>query len=242
MRIKFLFIFFLLATSVQAQDMATLARLKSDRKNRKLSASENIVLLQNGVLFVRLDRQQRRIDYFTKYNNMEEVAKIERKVAVEGKEIISAFRTYYKFSPVYFFAMEDTRTLLEKGPEAITFYNDEALPDPSIRPPDLDFFVAEFGFVSQDTTSYLSGKTPDPGNADNPEGVRYYGGSKNTKPALVIRDDTMEQLRDPFPYYFGYAYHGRVQKRYRNPVLRWQEQLDKYAKKVAEKSSPPPTN
>ena len=239
MRIVILIILLGLSTSLQAQNMATLTTLKNNRKNRKLSAAENIFLLQNGVLFVRLDCQQRRIDYFTKYNNMKEVEKIKKKADAENRAIIDAFRTYYKFSPVYFIAMEDTRLLMEKGAEAITFYNDSAVVDASIRPPDLEFFVAEFGFVSQDTTTYVSGRTPDPGNADNPEGVRYYGGSKNTKPALVIYDNKMEQLRDPFPFYFGYSHFGGVKKRYRNPVMRWQEQLDKYLVKVMQKGESP---
>lgn len=222
--------------------MATLSTLKNDRKNRKLNSSENIFLLQNGVLLVRLDQQQRRIDYYTKYNNLKEAEKVKQKMLTENRAIIDAFRTYYKFCPLYFFAMEDTRTLLEKGPGAITFYNDSAQADPAIRPPDLAFFVAEFGFVSQDTTIYVSGRALDPSNESNPEGVRYYGGSKNTKPALVIFDNTMEQLRDPFPYYFGYSHFGRVKKRYRNPVMRWQELLDKYLEKVMKKADPPDTN
>lgn len=242
MRIKILFLFFLFAASLHAQEMATLSRLKNDRKNRKLSASENIFLLQNGVLFVRLDRQERRIDYFTKYNNLKEAEKVREKMIGENRAIIDAFRTYYKFSPVFFFAMEDTRILLEKGPEGLTFYNDSAQADPSIRPPDLEYFIAEFGYVEQDTTEYLSGTTPSTNNPNDPYGKSYYGGSKNSKPALVIRDHQMDQLRDPFPFYFGYSYHGRVQKRYRNPVLRWQENLDKYLKKAMPSSDPPVAN
>jgi hypothetical protein len=234
---KTLILFFLaFAWTLNAQEMATLKRLKTDRKHRKLTASENIFLLQNGVLLVRLDQQQRRIEYYTKYNNLKEAEKVRQKMLTENRAIIDAFRTYYTFSPLYFIAMEDTRTLLEKGMSAVTFYNDSALADPSIRPPDLDFFVAEFGFVSQDTTMYISGKAPDPSNESNPEGVRYYGGSKNTKPALVIYDNSMEQLRDPFPYYFGYSHFGRVKKRYRNPVLRWQQQLTKYLEKTVRKA------
>lgn len=231
---------FFLSFCTLAQDAATLARLKKDRAQRKLSASENIVLLKGGVLLVRLDLQQRRIDYFTKYNNMEEVERVKAKMLEENKAIMDAFKTYYTFTPVYFFSMEDSEILLKSGIEELTFYNEDVAPDPALHPSSEVFFIADFSFIEQDTTAFLSAKTPTPNQENNPEGRTYYGGSKTTKPALVLRDDRMTQLREPFPFYYGYTYFGRVQKRYRNPVMRWQKQLDDYYQKVMEADTPAP--
>lgn len=241
---RFLFIVLILCVLPSyGQEAATVKNLKEARKQRQLSAAENIILLKDGVLLVRLDMQQRRIDYFTKYNNMEEVERVKAKMIEENKAIIAAFRSYYTFTPVYFFALEESETWLRYGKEQLTFYTDEVEPDPAIRPSSEVFFVADFSFIEQDTTAYLSAKTPTPNQENNPEGRTYYGGSKTTKPALVLRDDRLNQLRDPFPFFYGYTYFGRVEKRYRNPVMRWQKQLDDYYQKVlAESAAAPATN
>ncbi|OFZ11193.1 MAG: hypothetical protein A3D92_12285 [Bacteroidetes bacterium RIFCSPHIGHO2_02_FULL_44_7] len=236
------FLFFFLTFSSFAQDPATLAQLKKDRQQRKLSAKENIILLKNGALLVRLDQQKRRIDYYAKYNNMKEAEKVKVKMLEENRAIIDAFRTYYKFTPVYFFALEDSESWLERGTEGLVFYNDNAEADPSIHPSEEVFFVADFSFIEQDTTSYLSGKTPTPNQENNPEGRAYYGGSKTSKPALVVRDDRLNQLRDPFPFYRGYSYFGRAKKRYRVPLMRFQEQLEDYYQKVRASTTTPETN
>lgn len=221
------------AAFAYGQEPATLETLKGQRIDRKEAARQNIYLLREGSLLVRLDVQQPKIDYFTRYNNIEEVERIREEVRAEGLAIMDAFRTYYFFCKVYFFSSEDSRNLLQEGPDAVTFFNDSLKPDPNIRPATEAYFVAEFSFVEQDTTSYYSGSTPTPNDENNPEGKTYYGGSKTSKPALVIRDKEFLQLRDPFPFYVGYSYFGRVKKRYRLPVKKLQEQLEAYYNKVS---------
>ncbi len=233
MRIFKAFVFLFLVIPVFGQEPATIENLKKQKEARQEVAQRSIMELKKGVLLVRIDMQRRKVDYYLENGNTREAEKIRKKTQAEGMAIIDAFRTYYTFGTVYFFEMEDSRKLLEGRMNEIIFYNDSAQPDPSIHPdPDLPKFVAEFGFVEQDTTMYLSSSTPDTGDPENPEGKTYYGGSKNNKPALVIRDAQFQQLRDPFPFYVGYSYFGSINKRYRLPVMRWQDDLDRYYEKV----------
>lgn len=222
---------------IYAQEPVTVERLKNDREKRRGSAIENIRELKEGALLVRLDQQERRIDYYQKYNNENEVRKIKAKALKENLAIINAFKTYYKFGNVYYMAMEDSRLLLEGKIDQIRFYNDSGQVDKRIVPSEVNFFVADFSYVEQDTSIFLSSYTPTPNDPNNPRGETYFGGSKTSKPALVIRNDNFQQLRDPFPFYTSYSPFGKVSKKFRLPVKRLQEQLEIFYEKTTAKNT-----
>lgn len=227
----------LVSKGALSQDPATVERLKNDRDQRRESAVGNIIDLKEGALFVRLDQQERRIEYYEKYNNDKEVKKVKEKALKENRAIIDAFKAYYKFSKVYFMAMEDSQFLLEGKMSHIRFYNDSGKIDPSIIPQPSNIFVADFSFIEQDTTIFFSSYTPTPNNPDNPRGETYYGGSKTSKPALVVRNDKFQQLRDPFPFYTGFSPFGRVSKKFRLPVKKLNEQLENFYSKKSKGES-----
>lgn len=232
MQFKILFLTFILTSTVFAQERATISKNKEDRDTRKEVSQRSIQELKEGVLLVRLDFQQRRIDYFEKYNNHKEVERVKAKQKKVNDEIRDAFNTYYTFSEVYYFAMSDSRKLLDGKLDSVTFYNGEGNVDSSLDLEEKDYYIAEFAFVEQDTATYYSGSAPTPNNPDNPEGKTYYGGSKNGRSALVIRNAKFQQLRHPFPYYAAYSYFGLVKKRYRLPVRKINSQLNNYLAKA----------
>lgn len=227
----------LAAIPVWSQEPATIGNLKEARDHRKEMAIQYINELKNGALIVRLDQQERRIEYFSKYNNTKEVEKILEQVKKENRAIIDAFKSYYSFSKVYFMAMEDSRLILDGQIGKIRLFNDQGEIDPNAHVLEEKIFIADFSFVEQDTTMYLSSYTPTPNDPNNPRGETYYGGSKTSKPALVIRNDKFQQLRDPFPFYTSFSPFGRVTKKYRLPVRRMQEQLEKYYLKKSSEGS-----
>jgi len=220
--------FIMFALISNAQEEATFPGNAEYRRQRKTAARKSIKELKAGVLLVRLDFQQRKIDYFTKYENFQEVERIQKKQSKINAEIADAFNTHYNFCEVYFFRMNDSRKLLQGKYDSVLFFNSQLEPDSSVNLEDRTWFVAEFGYIEQDTSIFYSGASPTPQNEDNPAGVTYYGGSKNNKSALVIRNDKFDQLRDPFPYYVGFNYFGSVKKRYRLPVQKLNRHLHNY--------------
>ena len=226
-----LLIFLFLVLTSKAQDRATISNLNENKLSRVEAAKANIVSLKRGVLLVRLDFHRREVAYYKKYNNTNEASKILAKQEKINREIIDAFNTYFTFCQVYYFDMEDSRKLLEGKIDSIVFYNNECVEDPRIKLNNTDWYIGEFGYIEQDTTVYYSGSTPTPHHDANPEGKTYYGGSKNSKPALVLRDQKFIQLRDPFPYYIGFSPFGSVYKRYRLPVKKMQAKLENYFNK-----------
>jgi len=225
------FILLFIVSLTFAQERATVPGLIDHRKQRQAAAEKNIIALKEGVLLVRLNFQKQKIAYFEKYNNTKEVAKIKEKALKVNTEIIDAFNTYFKFCKVYFFAMDDSRKVLDGKLDEVSFYNKDGVEDPSIKYTGDNFFVGEFGYIEQDTTSYYKGSTPSTNNDKDPEGKTYYGGSKNNKSAFVIRDRNFIQLRDPFPYYVGYKYFGTLKSRYRSPIRKLNEKLVSYLSK-----------
>ena len=229
MRILFIIAVVLLhAQLVYSQEPATIPGLIEHKKLRKQVALKSISELKDGVLLVRLDFQQRKIDYYTKYKNYKEVERIKKKQDKINTEIVAAFNELFDFCNVYFFRMSDSRKLLDGKYDSVVFYNNQLEPDTTVSMANKKWFVAEFGYIEQDTNYYYSSSTPTTSNSDNPEGIAYYGGSKNNKSALVIRDATFTQLRDPFPYYVGFNYFGSVKKRYRLPVQKLNKKLHNY--------------
>lgn len=228
MRILGLFLFIGLTVTSYSQEPATVKKLNDRKKDRQEAAKENILALKSGVLLVRLDFDKNEVKYYEKYQNLKAANKLKKKALERNLQIIDAFKTYYNFSPFYFFDISDSRSLLDDGPSAITFYNDQGEEDKSIKVDASKYFIAEFGYIEPDTISYYSGSTPSTNSERDPQGKSYYGDGKTSKPALVIRDPRLVQLREPFPYFRGYAQHGGVTKRYRVPVKLWTEKLNEF--------------
>ena len=185
---------------------------KKERTQERKVAEENILLMKEGVLLVRLDFKRKEIAYFEKYGNTKEANKIKKKQAEINQYIINSFDSLFQFCPVYFFSTKDSRNVLEGRMDEMVFFNMQCEPDSSIKWKETSFFIAEFGRIEGDTT--------------------LEEGSKFSAAALIIRNSNFKQLRDPFPYYSIYHEWGDKKKKFLQPTRRMNKNLDAFYKKV----------
>ena len=223
---------FLVGLGVSAQERAKIKDNIAYRKLQKEVAEESIVNLKEGTLLVRLNMRQKEIAYYEKYGNTKGADKTRKRQLKQNMQITKGFSEHFNFCNVLYFAMEDSRFLLEGKIDSVKFYNSSLSVVDSLNLSPENYFIGEFGVVESDTVFYYKGTTPDPGSVNNPEGVSYYGDQKNSLPALIIRNKDFYQLKDPFPYYAGYNPGGNVNKRYANAIRKLNLRLENYYRKI----------
>jgi len=216
----FSLIFIFTKLQVSAQDKNEGVSYK-ERKN--VVMKEQISILKTGALLVRLKTKSNSVNALMEIGDTTGAKNIIEKQNQFNKNIITAFRNYYKFSPVYFFTSNFSDTIRKHKLHEVIFVNDELKPDPAIKPTPQGFLIAEFGNVTQDTASYLSGTYLTQTDEGLKRDESYYGGTDTKIQAFVIMSDQFVQLCDPFPYY------SRVRKT--NPK---QKDLDKSVKRMNE--------
>jgi len=189
----------------------TVSEIREIKLAEKEAAKKAITVLSNGALLVRLNFKQKAIRHYEKFGNVKEAVRLRNKQIKINRNIIKAFNDLYSFSPIYFFAMEDSRMIVDGKHNELTFYDNNATADESIVLQSEDFLIAEFGMIEVDQS--------------NNEGAT------TSMSALIVRSNDFVQLRDPFPFYSSYPGLGRVKKRYRMPVLRLQQRLEVFNNK-----------
>lgn len=160
-------------------------------------ARSEILKLKNGVLIVRLKTKQSSIDALMKMNLHFKAEKVRRKQELVNLEIVKSFRKYFVFCPVYFIMSDQSKAMMEKRNDEVVFLNDSLLPDSFIKFPIKDYFIAEFGTIESDRSSYV--KITDSTEAISPP--NYYAVSGNRIAALLIYDKEFKPIFRPFPYY-----------------------------------------
>lgn len=213
------------------QKQATFETIKEQKERQKQYAEKSIKELKSGVLLVRLDLRQREIDYYEKYDNHEAAEKVRKAQQQKNQLITKAFASQFDFCPVYYFAMHDSHHLLEHGLDSMVFLNDQGEVDSSIVVSDTTYFIAEFGKIEQDTVAYYNNSAPNTSLSD-PGRNTLYGGAKNNRSALVVRNAEFQQLRDPFPYFSKYASFANEKVAYVKSVARLNSELKAYHRSV----------
>ncbi len=173
------------------------------RKMKSEASKTQIKQLKEGVLLVRLKTAESTINALREVGKNEEADKVKLKQETENKKIINAFKNNFDFCDVRFFFSNNSDKVRLKQFENI-FLNDSLEVDPSIKlEPDISFFIAEFGYIGQDTMKYYSHHSYKPGKDYGVEGVlHYYTPSSDINfYALRILDRNFVQLNKPFPYY-----------------------------------------
>ena len=229
-------IIFLVGLSVSAQERAKIKDNIAYRKLQQAAAEEGIVKLKDGTLLVRLNMRAKEIAYYEQFGNTKGADKTRKKQLKQNLQITKGFAEHFDFCQVYFFAMEDSRKLLEGKIDSVKFYNSSIAVIDSVNFDLNNYFISEFGVVESDTVFYYKGSTPNTGSVNNPEGVSYYGDQKNSIPALVIRNKEFYQFKDPFPYYAAFNPGGNVNKRYANSIRKLNIKLKNYYRKVTSES------
>lgn len=208
-RMKSTLFFLFIALNLQAQDIS---KLEQKQKSLEIAKSQ-LQALKNGFLLVRLDDKKTEIDYYLKHNNIDEANKIQAQQDKIDEQIRLAFEKYFTMCPVYYFKMSDTRNLLEEKYDAVQVYDAQGQLTTNVDLTSGNFFIAEFGVANQDEVT----------NDEAVNDGEYM--ERMAVSALVIRQNNMLELRDPFPYFVKYNTMGGIKSRYLGPVRRWQEKL-----------------
>lgn len=156
--------------------------------------------LKNGALLVRLKTQATAIEALRKRGQNESAARIAENQRQENERIVSAFRDNFDFAPVYFFYSDDSRYLLNNEPGKVTFLMPDLSPvDTVVAVEPEKFVVAEFSTVSAEPRAYYENYRREyKGQTDS---LSYINSSEMGFTALVLYNDDLQQLTDPFPYY-----------------------------------------
>jgi hypothetical protein len=139
-------------------------------QDKNLNARNDIELLKNGTLLVRLKSGEMQAKALENGGDKTAADAYRKKQADENLAIIKAFRAKYTFSPVLFFFSSSSEQVRQKNFHNC-FLNDQLLPDSTITGPANRFLVAEMGFSTQ----------------------QHFEG-------IILMDDQLVQLSPPFPW------------------------------------------
>ena len=162
--------------------------------NHKDSAAYFINELKNGALVVRLKTRKKTIGLYRKSGKEKVAQKIEKEQADINRMIYESFYKHFDFCNVYFIFNHHTNTLLEEGDRNI-FLGKNLTPDKETELSEKFYLFLDHGVAynqysrpvdfKKSDTAKPAGKSPTPMLSD----------------ALVIKDQHLNQLRSPFPFY-----------------------------------------
>ena len=190
----------------------------SYRKKRMIASQKQIMQLKESVLLVRLKTAENKINALKKVGMDEKAEMVRSEQEFENKSIISAFNNYFNFCPVQFFFSNHSVDIKNRQFEGV-FLDDSLKVDPSIKlDTTIQFMVADFSSIEQDTAKYLSHYSHETVGDDVQKKVsNYYTSSTEFDfDALRILDQNFVQLNKPFPYYTGVLY--KIKKKRDEPV------------------------
>jgi len=166
-------------------------------------ASYYIQYLKAGCLYVRLHTKSKKIAILKKAGHLTAAKKVEEDQLKDNLSIVSAFRTYFKFCPVYFFYNTDSKYIYNSNLDSVKFLDDNLNHNSSIVP-GKQFLIAEFGIIKQDTSKYFSVNSDEykKDSTNTIQNNKQYGGGTNMSfGALIIKSPQFVQLPPTFPYY-----------------------------------------
>lgn len=174
------------------------------------NSRDEIKELKSSVLLVRLHTKTKSIEALRKVGNVQLADKIEQEQSSLNLRIINAFKSEFNFCPVYFFFSDESKHILNREFDSISFINASLLPDKNIKPKIVNFFVAEFGTPSQDTSQYYSHTSYEANGDFSAAPVHnYYGGAITGAEGLIIKDSNFYQVRKPFPSFVKYPFFAK---------------------------------
>src|SRR4051812_8221178 len=85
---------------------------------------EQIHILKNGVLLFELSKKENTIKAMIDAGKQKEAQRTRSETETYNEEIVSAFKKYFTFCPVYFFYSEDADKVLDKKLNEIVFLDE----------------------------------------------------------------------------------------------------------------------
>ena len=165
-------------------------------------ALEQIEELKNGVLLVRLQEQNKKLQYLTENSRTDEVEDIEETNNYINRSLIKAFTEYFEFCDVYFFYSDNSKEIKNREYSLLFDSNNnnkvENLDNQNI-------FFSAYAY-------------------------RDYGESHLTdRKAIVIMDNNIKQLKEPFPYY-SYFKQNQIESKY--SIYMYLKELNHFERQV----------
>jgi hypothetical protein len=201
----------------------------SKRVKAKRAAIAQIKQLHDGVLLVRLHTNANVIEALSKKGKVNEANMLKQKQRMANVKIVAAFKTEFRFCPVYFFLSNYSKFVKGRQFDQVQFVNDSLEADTRIKLTESNFLTAEFGTIEQDTAKYLSDYTKGlDSNGNYRLAPSYIGGANPGFEVVAIKSDQFVQLRKPFPFYVR-TYSTLFFKRSANKTVRFMnKKLSKY--------------
>lgn len=160
--------------------------------------------LHQGILLVRLRDYQQMITALRSRGQRRQAEKLRNEQKFKNNRIVRAFRNGFDFCPVYFFYSSDSKSIREGQLDSLIL-DWELIPVEQSVYEGKPFLVAEFAEVQPPS---------------NGAGL----------PALIVLNDQLVQLTDPFPYYIRTTFLGEEDLEL-NAVKKLNEKLDLHAEK-----------
>ncbi|MGB3075335.1 MAG: hypothetical protein WBB36_08430 [Chitinophagales bacterium] len=165
--------------------------------------------LKQGALVMRLNFKTKAINALLKADNPNGANQIRYQQAEINSVIMNAFSKHFKFCPVFFISYDSTFAFVE-GRRSAIFLDNNLQIDTAIKPATDFFLVAELGTLETKVASdeLIDGQeTAQHGLIDN---------------ALVILNENLRPLHDPFPYYV------RQQQNWDSRIKKLDKKFQKY--------------
>ena len=165
-------------------------------------AITNINELKDGTLLVRLHTSENKIAAMKEAGFPEKAERTQRKQRKENQKIISAFKSQFTFCPVLFFFSDNSENVRDKKFSGV-FLNDSLMPDPGVQINEAKkYFIAEFTWMEPDSGKYFSHLSHQKDSIGYMREVKnYYTPGIAGFYALIIRDENLDPLYRPFPFY-----------------------------------------
>lgn len=165
------------------------SQVDGDNLSDRMESFETIDLLKKGALIVRLRTNSKKIDAYRSAGNTDLADKLEEQQHSRNLDMLLAFKTNFDFCPVYFIWSEDYKRVLD-GEKSSFFLDENMEVDSSIVLTQNYFLFCDFGpvYVQAIADQY------DPKN-------KMVSSTPAFQEALVIKDTSLTQLLDPFPFY-----------------------------------------
>ncbi len=138
-------------------------------------STDHILNLENGFLLVRLRNVDKQIAILRQRRQRTEANRLKLRTKKENAKTLRAFRDHFDHCPVYFFYSHHSRRIREMRLDSVIL-DRELLPAPRELWEGKKFLAAEFANIQPPA-----------------DGAGL--------PALIVMDQNLKQLKDPFPYY-----------------------------------------
>jgi len=156
--------------------------ISAQKIHNEIEARNHINALKSSALLVRLKTKSKTIDALKERGMDERAAEIQAEQKEQNLEIIKAFKGEFNFCKVYFFYSDDSKYIMNKQWNQVSFLNENLEADTSIRFDEDIFYTAEFSQVDL--------------RVDKTQGTPQWGFE-----GLIIKDSNFNQLGRPFPFY-----------------------------------------